>query len=612
MQGKALGVLCSMEKGLVTVRSGTTMMRYNNINCVYRAAVGALGTMGLGARMALCACLGMERSTISLFNFTAGTRLRAFGGLVDMDNMNPGTKLTILSRLDPRRITVTVTSSSLGAVAETRKVNGGVTREVILRLGSGLTGTTGRSDSFTRTTRGDIGISAKGIPGTVRTLKILNCSPSSISPMLTALSDTLPIRRLVSLALGRVKERWRVDGVRFSSRFSFRGEVASASRVPRSATRDSGPLQPGALSRCVKRRGTGRGLGIFVRTTGVENRALSRMLLCNPPKLNGAALSKVVTGRLNISVEVASNPTVRGPNSLTTLLAGLGRNSILFVSRVRELDHSIRRVLCPSVRSFTVSVVANGNRVTTSCRLPLPGFALIKTAAETNRLATPLHSHFNIILELRLCAPRRLTRVIREDTKVLKVGVRRSNTLRVTSHSEKAPQVTGQLLGHIHSFTRIVSGNIVALRATEATLSELRVSRLNLSHGSEEVLRTVIHFCGNNPIKLRALTTTVNRRTMAVRSICRPCLLRVNFIDEAPENEYVATRTYGRLNYRFPGNIMGTRPARPALFNSERSWVDRGVEMWFGEIRNFCLNCVRGFDFRGLRSAGCLARRCVW
>lgn len=333
------------------------------------------------------------------------------------------------------------------------------------------------------------------------------------------------------------------------SRVSFRGEVISA-RFGRTSNSVRGDLHPGRVDSCVKRSGIGRGLSICVRTTENENRTLSRILLCNPPKLKGAALTNVVTGRVNMGVEVADNPTVRGRNSLTTLLAGLRRNSILFVSRVRHLGEDIRRILCPTVRSETLSVVVNGKPSTESVELSLPGFALINTAAHTNRLSTPLESEFNIVVHLRLCAPRRLTVVIGHDTSVLNVSVSSRNTTRVTTHSEKAPHVTGELLGQDHSFTRIGCGNIVAHRTTTSTLSEVRISRLKLSTASEELLATVVGGCGNNPMNLRAVTTTVNRRTMAVRSICRPCLVRVKFLDQAPEKEYTSPTTCGRLNFR--------------------------------------------------------------
>ncbi len=328
-------------------------------------------------------------------------------------------------------------------------------------------------------------------------------------------------------------------------RVSFRGHVISPSCDFSSATRIS--LEPAALSSCVNRRGTGRGLQVCVGTTLKHGRTLSRMLLCNPPNLNGAALSNVVTERVNMGLHIASNPTVRGRNSLITVLASLGTNSILFVSRVRHLPHGIRRVLCPTVRSFSLSVVLNGNPSTESVELSIPGFALINTAAHSKRLATPLHSHFNILLELRLCAPRRLTGVIAHSTNVLNVTVSDSNTLRVTSHSHKAPHVTGHLLGHMHSVTRIRCSKRVARGITHTTLTEFRVSRLNLSSFSHGVLSAVVAGCGNNPINLSALTTTVNRRTMAVRSICRPCLVRVNFLAEATENEYMAGLTCSRL-----------------------------------------------------------------
>lgn len=306
-------------------------------------------------------------------------------------------------------------------------------------------------------------------------------------------------------------------------------------------------LEPRLLSRCVKRRGTGGALDVCVRTTGTENRTLSRILFCKPPKLNGAALTKVVTGRVNMGVGVASKPTVRGPNRVTTVLGNLRRRSILFISRVRELGHRIRRILCPTVRSCTVSVVVKGKPKTESIHLGLPGFALIKTAAETKVLATPLESHFNMMRRLRLCGRRRLGAVVLHSTRILNMRVRRRNTVRLTEESEKAPQLTGHLLGEIHSFTRIGCSNIVAGRMTGCTLSLLSISGFKLSRVSHGVLVAVVRGFRKKPMKLRALTTSVSRSTNALRSICRPCLLGGKFVREAPENHIMARLTCRRL-----------------------------------------------------------------
>lgn len=298
----------------------------------------------------------------------------------------------------------------------------------------------------------------------------------------------------------------------------------------------------------MNRRRTGNGLGICVRTTGRHKRTLSRILLCKPPNLNGAALTKVVTGRLNIGFHVASNPTVRGSNSLTTVLAGLSSRSMLFVSRVRHLSHDMRRILCSTVRSCTVSVVVNGNPDTQAIHVSLPGFALMNTAAQTNTLTTPLQSQFNVVGQLRCCGRPRLRFVISHTTRVLGVNVIPAKTDRVTHHSQKAPHVTGHLLGQMHSFTRIVNSKIVARRVTSRTLRHLCMSGVKLSQVSQHILRYVVRGCSNNPMKVSAVTTTVDRRESAVRSICRPCLVRLKFLKHAPHKEMTAGLTCRRLN----------------------------------------------------------------
>lgn len=308
-----------------------------------------------------------------------------------------------------------------------------------------------------------------------------------------------------------------------------------------------GSLHPVCFSSCVNRRGVGSGLGVCVRTTGSENRTLSRILFCKPPKLKGAALTKVVTGRVNAGVGIASNPTVNGPKRVTTVLGKLSRKSVLFISRVRELGHRIRRILCPTVRSCTVSVVVNGNRSTGSVEFGLPGFALMKTAAETNVLSTPLQSEFNIMGRVRFCAISRLGRVVIGSTGILKMRVSSGKTCRVTEHSENAPELTGELLGHIESFTRIGCSNGVACSITDFTLSLLRISGCKLSLGSEGVLLAVVSGFTKKPINLSALTTTVNRSTKAVRSICRPCLIGGNFVGHAPGKHITASLTFRRF-----------------------------------------------------------------
>lgn len=306
-------------------------------------------------------------------------------------------------------------------------------------------------------------------------------------------------------------------------------------------------MQPRVVTRCVNRSGIGGRLGICVRTTGTHDRTLSRILLCKPPKLKGAALTVIVTGRLSIQVRDADKPTVRQPNSLVMLLGRLRTKSILFVSRVRHLPQVIRRILCSTVRSCCISVVVKRKPATRPIRFALPPFALINTAAGTNDLSTPLHSQFNVISQVRCCDLRSLQRVIRHSSSILSAGVSRSNTIRVTLESENAPHITGQLLQHIHSFTRICHSKLVAGRVTSGTLSVLDISGGKLSSLSERVLAAVVHFCGNNPINLSAVTTGVNRRVRAVRSVCRPCLLRLNFLRHAPHNEMTAPVTCSRL-----------------------------------------------------------------
>lgn len=240
-------------------------------------------------------------------------------------------------------------------------------------------------------------------------------------------------------------------------------------------------LQPRHLGSCVNRSTLGRILSVTVGTTRSHRRPLSRLLLCNPPKLNGAAVTLVLTRRVKITYGVAATPTLRQPHSVTKLLIGLGPKSILFVSRVRHLPEIARRVLCPTVRSTHLSVAVNGKRSTHAHDVPLYPFALIKTAAHIKTLASPLHSHFKLIRQLQFCRVRRLARVILHATSILGATVRPAKTGRVTHQTENAPQVTGHLLHQIHSCARMGTTKTVARNVTTRTLRLFGISPYNLS-----------------------------------------------------------------------------------------------------------------------------------
>lgn len=322
-----------------------------------------------------------------------------------------------------------------------------------------------------------------------------------------------------------------------------------------------GTLHPLGFRSFDKRSGIISGLHVFIGTTHLHNRTLSRILLRNPPKLKGAALDGVVTGRLNMNFGVASNPMLSGPKSLTKILADLRPGSMLFVSRVRQLDPMIRRCLCSTVRSCHVSVVVSGNPSTQDVRVSLGPFALIKTAAHDNLLATPLHTHFNVGLRLRCCSSSILDNVVHHSSNVLSIPYSMETTTRVTDHDHNAPHVTGTLLQHMHSFTRIGNSKDVSARVTRFTLRTLGVSGCNLSRVSGGVLYAVVSGFGNNPIKLAAVTATLNRSTNAVRRICRPFLVGRNFLGHAPHKHRIARLTCGRLKQDLCDD-------RHALFNS--------------------------------------------
>lgn len=328
-----------------------------------------------------------------------------------------------------------------------------------------------------------------------------------------------------------------------------------STQIPRDRQRCRGTLHPLSFRSFDKRTGIIRGLGVFIVTTQVHGRTLSRILLRKPPKLKGAALSGVVTGRLKINFGIASKPILSGPNSLTKILASLRGGSILFVSRVRQLDPVIRRCLCSTVRSCQVSVVVSGKPDTHSVRVSLTPFALIKTAAHDNLLADPLETHFKVGVRLRCCRVRALAGVILHDTSVLGIGYRLDTTHRVTSHDHNAPHVTGTLLHHIHSFTRIGKSKRVSGTVSYCTLRTLGVSHCNLSRVSGGLLAAVVSGFGNKPMKLAAVTATLKRSPKALRRICRPFLVGRNFVGHAPHNHRIARLTCARLKQLHPSKV---------------------------------------------------------
>ncbi len=194
-------VVTSLHKGLVCASGASIIIRYVNMNFGYTIAGGALcGLPRGGRRIFLRACVIMERSDVSLCNFASVRRLRAFGLVAAIDNINPGVKLTLLSRFSTSRVLLCVTDGSPGTLASTDNINLGLTRQVMLRLGSGVNSLTNSSVPSVETTKGTTMFSGSG--RTITTLISLNCARDRTSLTMNEYSRDLPASRLVGATLG--------------------------------------------------------------------------------------------------------------------------------------------------------------------------------------------------------------------------------------------------------------------------------------------------------------------------------------------------------------------------------------------------------------------------
>lgn len=131
--------------------------------------------------------------------------------LVSISNVKPGIKLNVLSNVAPRTFGLTVVGKRMRRLAGLPNVNGGSTRQLILRLGSGVTGVarvSSRSPTAVRPVNITTGNTTKR---TVRTLMSLKCLRQSMTSVMRSLSSNgHSMSRLVGIDLVRLKgKQWK-------------------------------------------------------------------------------------------------------------------------------------------------------------------------------------------------------------------------------------------------------------------------------------------------------------------------------------------------------------------------------------------------------------------
>ena len=86
-------------------------------------------------------------------------------------------------------------------------------------------------------------------------------------------------------------------------------------------------------------------LKVYVQAAKARKSALDHVLLQGPPGLGKTTLAKIIATELNVPFYQTSGPSIDRAGDLAGILAGLERNSVLFIDEIHRLSTAVEEVL---------------------------------------------------------------------------------------------------------------------------------------------------------------------------------------------------------------------------------------------------------------------------
>jgi len=277
-----------------------------------------------------------------------------------------------------------------------------------------------------------------------------------------------------------------------------------------------------------------KNLQIYVQAAKMRGQALDHVLLHGPPGLGKTSLARIIAHELQVSFFQTSGPVLDKAGDLAGILAGLERNSVLFIDEIHRLPTVIEEILYSAMEDFEIDIVVGQGPTARSVKLPVPRFTLIGATTKMASLSSPLVSRFGIKERFEYYDDPSLCKIIQRTANIEGAKISPRGIEELAARSRGTPRIANRLLRRVYDFAEVQNATEISEVIVDYALTCMEIDRRGLEPLDRKILATIAHRYSGGPVGIETLSYTVGEERSTIEDVYEPYLVHRGFLVRGP------------------------------------------------------------------------------
>ncbi len=288
-------------------------------------------------------------------------------------------------------------------------------------------------------------------------------------------------------------------------------------------------------------------LETYVQAAKARERCLDHVILHGPPGLGKTTLAHIIARELDVPFHQTSGPSIEKPGDLAGILAGIEKNSLLFIDEIHRLNIQVEEVLYSAMEDFCIDIIIGQGQTARTIRMPLQPFTLVGATTRLSSLSRPFLSRFGIHEKLDYYDEESLRYILHRSAQVLGIDLSDKGAFELACRSRGTPRIANRLLRRVWDFAQVSGKTIVDQEIVDFALLRLDIDHYGLDRTDREILRTIAVRYAGGPVGIDTLAATLGEERSTIEEVYEPYLVHKGFVKRGPRGRSLTPLAFSHL-----------------------------------------------------------------